>query len=304
MENKARAMAGTADGLTLNVGRLGLEIVPRIGGSIAAFRLDGMDVLRPLSAPDRAAGNVLGVASFPMVPFANRIGGNAFTFEGRRYIFEMNNPPEIYHVHGTGWRRPWRVVAVGERSATLALEVVEPHVYCYRAEQQFALDETGLTLTTRVTNIAERRMPFGFGHHPWFERKDGVTVEFSARTFHLNNPDLVIGQRASLPPEIAFDPARPLPDDWRCTDYGGWRGVATIRLPHRGVGLTLRGDPAYGHVMFYADPARDVFCVEPQTNASGAFNRPGGFGDPEDGIIVLEPGETASARLWFEPFRL
>jgi len=299
-------MAGISDGLTLNAGQLGLELVPHIGGSIAAFRLGEVDILRPLSAADRAAGNVLGVASFPMIPFANRIGGNAFVFEGRRYCFEANNPPERYHVHGTGWQRAWTVLAADERTATLALEVVEPQAFCYRAGQSFALDEAGLTLVTSVTNLAERRMPFGFGHHPWFERggKGDASVEFSARTVHLNEPDLMIGQRVSLPPEMSFDPEQPLPEYWRCTDYGGWEGVATIRLRHRGLGLTMRGNPHYRHVMFYADPALDVFCVEPQTNASGAFNRPGGFGDPEDGMIVLAPGETASATLRFEPFWL
>ncbi len=297
-------MAAISDGISLVAGRLTLDLVPQIGGSIAAFRIDDIDVMRPLSADDRAAGNVLGVASFPMVPFANRIGGNAFEFEGRRYSVEMNNPPEIYHVHGTGWHRAWTVSAADERSATLQLDVVDPQAFSYRAEQRFALDEAGLSLTTSVTNIAAHRMPFGFGHHPWFERDDEVTVEFAARSVHMNEPEMMIGQRVTLPPELTFEPAQPLPAYWRCTDYGGWSGVATIRQPARGVGLTMRGDPAYGHVMFYADPARPVFCVEPQTNASGAFNRPHGFGDVEDGIIVLAPGESASATLRFEPFRL
>lgn len=297
-------MAATSDALTLTAGKIAVELVPAIGGSIASFRLDGIDVMRPLSAADRAAGNVLGVASFPMVPFANRIGNNAFTFEGRTYRFETNNPPEIWHVHGTGWHRAWTVAAAGDRSATLTLEVVEPQAFSYRAEQRFVLDEAGLSLSTSVTNIAPQRMPFGFGHHPWFERDDAVTVEFAARTVHMNEPEMMIGERVTLPPELAFEPARPLPAYWRCTDYGGWSGVATVRQPARGVGLTMRGDPAYGHVMFYADPARPVFCVEPQTNASGAFNRPHGFGDPEDGVIVLANGESASAALRFEPFRL
>ena len=56
--------------------------------------------------------------------------------------------------------------------------------------------------------------------------------------------------------------------------------------------------------MFYADPASSVFCVEPQSNASGAFNRPDGFGDPEDGIIVLAPGDRATGTLQFEAFRI
>ena len=95
--------------IELRADRYAADVVPEIGGSLATFRLDGVDLMRALSDADRAAGNVLGTASFPMVPYANRIAGNAFEFRGRRYTFAMNNPPEIYNVHGTGWLLPWTV---------------------------------------------------------------------------------------------------------------------------------------------------------------------------------------------------
>ena len=53
----------------------------------------------------------------------------------------------------------------------------------------------------------------------------------------------------------------------------------------------MTAEPVFGHLMVYADPARPFFCVEPQSNASGAFNRAGGFEDPAEGIRILEPGE-------------
>ena len=109
-------MTGPGELVELRAGDLAADLVPQIGGSIAAFRLDDIDLMRSLSDADRAAGNVLGTASFPMVPYANRIAGNAFEFHGRRYTFQMNNPPEIYNVHGTGWLRPWTVTgAVRQR---------------------------------------------------------------------------------------------------------------------------------------------------------------------------------------------
>lgn len=297
-------MAAISEHLELRAGRLAVDLAPAIGGSIARFQVDGVDVMRPLSDADRASANVLGVASFPMIPFANRIGGNAFVFEGQRYEFAANNPPEIFHVHGTAWHRPWTAEQAGPTAAVLSLEVADPSSYSYRAEQQFALSDAGLTLVTRVTNTGARRMPFGFGHHPWFDRHADTTVEFGATSFHLNEPEGVIGQRVSLPPEVSFNTAAPLPKYWRCSDYGGWDGSATVRFPGRGAGLTMKGDAAYKHVMFYADPALSVFCVEPQTNASGAFNRPDGFGDPEDGVILLAPGEGAEGTLTFTPFRI
>ena len=77
-----------------------------------------------------------------------------------------------------------------------------------------------------------------------------------------------------------------------------------MRFPARGVGLTIAADPVFGHLMFYAEPKLPVFCLEPQTNASCAFDRAGGFDDPDEGVIVLEPGASAGGSLRFTPFRL
>jgi aldose 1-epimerase len=291
--------------IEFRAGRFAADLVPEIGGSLATFRLDGIDLMRPLSDADRAASNVLGTASFPMVPYANRIAGNAFEFRGRRYAFAMNNPPEIYNVHGTGWLRPWTVTGSSATEAELSLEVLEPgEAYSYRATQRYALDADGLSVTMTITNAGAEAMPFGFGHHPWMDRDPDVTVQFHARTFHLTEPEVVIGERISLPPELAFDTPRGLPARWRCSDYGGWDRTATVRFPSRDAGLTISADPAFNHLMFYADPRLPVFCLEPQTNASGAFNRAGGFEDPDEGVIVLEPGQIAAGTVRFGGFRL
>ena len=85
---------------------------------------------------------------------------------------------------------------------------------------------------------------------------------------------------------------------------GGWDGAAELRWPGRGVGLRLKADAAFKHLMVYADPTQSFFCVEPQSNASGAFNRPGGFEDEAEGVIALAPEASAEATVRFEAFRL
>ena len=102
-------------------GDLTLGLVPEIGGSVAYFRKAGADLMRPLSDADRARGNVLGVAMFPMIPYANRIADNQFTFDGSTYRFEQNNPPERFNVHGTAWQLPWTERPVAEDETRLEL---------------------------------------------------------------------------------------------------------------------------------------------------------------------------------------
>jgi aldose 1-epimerase len=205
-------MAGTSDIVYLAAGALTADLVPAIGGSLAAFRRGDTDVMRPLSATDLDTGNVLGVAMFPMVPYANRIAGDAFDFGGKRRVFVANNPPEAFNVHGTGWQRPWQVDHRSDVAAGLSLSVgPDDGPYRYHATQLFRLDPDALTVTIGLTNTGADAMPFGFGLHPWFLRDPDVTLQFAARHFYLEEPGNIAGDPVMVPPELDYALARPLP---------------------------------------------------------------------------------------------
>jgi aldose 1-epimerase len=53
----------------------------------------------------------------------------------------------------------------------------------------------------------------------------------------------------------------------------------------------------FKHLMLYADPAYDFFCVEPQTNAACAFNNMTTAADQDLNVLVLEPGETSTGSI-------
>ena len=297
-------MGAISEPLMLKAGALEVGLVPRIGGSVSSMRWRGIDLMRRLSDHDREAGNVLGVAMFPMTPYANRIAGNAFEFAAKRWQVQPNNPPEEFNVHGSGWQHAWTVTEVGVADAALSLDIatgVEP--YSYRATQAFLVSEEGLSVTMTLTNTGPVSMPFGFGLHPWFDCDPDVTLQFEARRFYLEEPGGVSGDPISLPPELDFAEVRPLPRGWRNNDYGGWSGEAIIGFPARGVGLRIKADPVFKHLMLYADPTKPYFCVEPQTNASGAFNR-GRWDDPDEGAIMLAPSESVTGTVSFLPFAL
>jgi len=291
--------------LEIRAGELSVGLVPEIGGSMAYFRRGGIDLMRPLSAEALRSGNVLGVAMFPMLPYVNRIAGNAFTFEGRTYRFEANHPPERFNVHGTGWHMPWRVEAVTESEAVLGLACLRPdEPYSYRATQRFRLMADRLEVTTAITNRGERPMPFGFGQHPWFERNPDTILQFHAPQFWLEGPDSIATDPITTPPELDFSTGGPLPTTWRNNDYGRWSGVAQIRYPSRGVGLRIEADPVFKHLMFYADPTQPYFCLEPQTHVVCAFNKTGQGLDADLGVIVLKPGEATQGAMNFIPLSL
>lgn len=289
-------MAATSEPLVLAAGDLEVLLAPPIGGSMAAFRRNGVDLMRPLGGARRSVD----AAMFPMVPYANRLAGNAFCFRGAEIRVEANNPPERFNVHGTGWQRPWQVTALGADFARLQLDLAAPdQPWSYRATQEFRLDPDGLSLRLTLCNTGASAMPFGFGLHPWFPRDADATLRFRADRFHPEGPEMVAGPAIALPDWARCDAGGPLPGRRLNNDFGGWDGWAEIGLPSRGAVVTLGADPVFGHLMVYADPAQDVFCVEPQSNAAGAFGRDPEGRDPREGVIVLAPGETTGGGLRF-----
>ena len=275
----------------LSAGDLVLTLVPELGGSIATFTKGGVDIMRPLSAEAEEERNVLGVASFPMIPYANRIDGNGFIFEGVTYAFLPNNPPERFNVHGTAWHSSWEVAAADTRSATLTLDRrIAGEPYLYRATQRFDLAPDGLTLDTIVENVGPLPMPFGFGHHPWFERDADATLRFAASHVWESGPDGTSGARIPVPPELDFSAGPMLPPALRNNCYSGWDGIAEITFPARGLTLRMEADPILGKIMTYADPQKPFFCAEPQSNVPCAANKLE-HGEEDLGILVLAPGE-------------
>jgi aldose 1-epimerase len=280
-------------------GRLSLGLAPEIGGSVAFFRRDGVDLMRPLSDADRAARRVVGAAMFPMAPYANRIAGNAFAFEDRTYRFAANNPPEKFSVHGTAWHLPWREEIVAPDEAVLTLEHLpadEP--YRYAATQRFRLEADRLVVVTTIENRGDRRMPFGFGQHPWFIREPDVLVQFDADALWIEGWDNTASERIATPPEFSFASTRRLPKARRNNCYGLWDGHVDIAWPSRRVALRIEADRIFRHLMFYADPAQPFFCIEPQSNATCAFNLAPEAGY-DLGIAVLAPGESISGAIRF-----
>ena len=74
--------------ISLHAGHLVLELAPEVGGAIAAFYQlrDGVrfDWLRPASAKALQKREPEGMASFPLVPFCNRIRNGRAVFEDKQ----------------------------------------------------------------------------------------------------------------------------------------------------------------------------------------------------------------------------
>ena len=283
----------------LAAGALEIEISPSIGGSISSFEWVEADRRVPiLRKCHTQLQNVLDAASFPLVPFVNRIRGGRFDFRRREVRLAPNLPGDPSPLHGQGWLRPWQVEEQDGSEATLSFEhEAGEWPWSYRAEQSFVLDERGLTLGLTCRNLSDEPMPCGLGQHPYFNC--GRDTRLDARVAHVWTIEEHVLPVDKVPAEGRFD----LTDRAVCGldldhGFGGWAGIARMTDPGWPFEIALSSADA-GFFQLYSPASGGIFVAEPVTHANAALNAPEDEW-PELGMRVLEPDDDMSLEMRLE----
>ena len=279
------AAAGTCE---LHAGALRLALRADLGGSIAGFWHGDTPVLK--STEPALLADARDSASYPLVPYSNRIGLCRFRFKGRDYTTERNFNDGPHSLHVVGWMRPWQVVSNSAVEVVLNMQhAPDAHwPFAFEARQFFALTPQSLTLQMQITNPGDVAQPVGLGWHPYFPRRarSRLHAELSDRWDY--EPTLLPTRKVAQP-GIDADVAHL--DFDNC--FEGWRGPVRIRDER----LSLQLTSSLSYLVIYARPQRDVFCVEPVSHVNNAIH----MADPAShGLRTLEPGETFDAWMKLE----
>jgi aldose 1-epimerase len=289
-------------------------LAPHIGGSIAAFFEtcdsrpgDVVHWLRPATPEMLAARNPLGMASFPLMPYCNRIRDARFTFDGQPVDLTDDGNLFPHALHGNAWRLPWRVGEVSEARAMLHFEHApsrEPAhhwPFAYDATQEIALDAHALHVRLTMRNLSDRPMPFGIGHHPYFPRTRSTVVRAQVDAMWHGTPDPLPLHVGPHPSVDALTSEHGLCADAFDLDnhFVGWKHHATISWPDEARAVTLHADAPFDFMVIYA-PANlpALLCVEPVSNVADWVNLDVPRGARGGG--VLQPGESVCAAFSLE----
>ena len=282
-----------SDLLKLSAGPLELALSPEVGGSIARFDFrDGERIMPILRRCDGVPGDVLGAASFPLVPYVNRIRDGQFTFRGRTIVLKPNMPGDPSPLHGQGWLSPWQIVSASADEAALRFEhAAGEWPWSYVAHQHFRLADTGLEIELTCRNLSAEPMPCGLGQHPYFTCS--AATRLRTEVDHVWTIDDKVLPVHRVPAVRKYD----LADRAVCGlgldhGYGGWGGSATVTDPAWPFALTM-SSPTAGYFQLYSPRAGGIFVIEPVTHANAALNA------SEDqwtdlGMQVLMPGDEMS----------
>lgn len=279
----------TSTEIVLRSGRLELAITPQTGGSIARFDwVDGgkVAILRP--SPDGTAG-ILDKASFPLVPFVNRVRGGRFGFRGRTVTLSPNLPGDPSPLHGQGWLAQWQVESASETAAELRFDHQPGEwPWAYEARQSFHIDGHGLSLALTCHNHSVEPMPCGLGQHPYFNC--GPRTRIDTKVDHVWTIDEHVLPVDKVSAAGHFD----LSERLICGQdldhgFGGWNGEVRIDDPDWPFRVTLSSAQAK-FFQIYSPESGGFFAAEPVTHANAALNAPEEQW-PDLGLRILEPGE-------------
>lgn len=245
---------------------------PDVGGSLAGLWLqrregDRVAVLRAARAD---ATGPLQMASFPLVPYCNRIEHGRFRWHGRGYVLPPNHAGDAFPLHGDGWYASWRVDAVAAAAVDLELgSSGSTWPWPYVARQRYALDDEGLRIELSVRNLGDTAMPAGLGHHPYFPR-DACTL-VRAHLPVLWDPDERLIPRGPVANPLAaqFAAGCSIATVRLDCGYTGWDGRCTIERPDERLRVELIGAPGAFHLYV---PDAGFFCAEAVTNQPNAIN--------------------------------
>ncbi|MGH7026409.1 aldose 1-epimerase [Brevundimonas sp.] len=266
-----------------------LSLRPDLGVSITALTWRGRDVLRPAPAD---VDSPLAASSFPLAPYANRIDGGGFAFEGRAVRLPATPGFAPHALHGVGWRSRWSVLRAhgGTVDLALAAEAGPEWPWAWTASHRLTLSETGLEMSLAITNEDRAPMPAGLGLHPYF------AVEATTR-LRLPAPKVWLTDAREIPDRLAASgelidwsdgvavAGAPFVDH----AYADWNGQAELIHDCWRVDLTASPNARWAQV--YAPRGEGFVCVEPVTHRPDAHNAPAG---EDSGLTVLQPGGALS----------
>jgi aldose 1-epimerase len=280
----------SSDPLFLGSQALVLQLSPSIGGAISHFAYRGQSGETPILREGHSPlENVLEAASFPLVPFVNRIRGGSFRFRGQKVSLLANMAGDPSPLHGDGWLNPWAVLHSDENSAVLTYRH-EPGEWpwAYEARQEFRIDGRVLDLRLTCHNLSGEPMPCGLGQHPYFPCTPETRLATQAT--HAWTIDEKVLPVARVPATGRYDLSNRLIRGQELDNgWGGWSGSAVMTDPSWPFEIEM-SSPQARFFQVFSPPTGGFFVAEPVSHANAALNEPE-TAWAELGLRVLDPGE-------------
>ena len=271
-----------------------LAIAPSVGNMAFEWKVRGKNFLYfPYPGPAEFASRPRFCGVPFLAPWANRIAGDGYWANGKRYLFNselgnLNRDGNKNPIHGLlTYSKLWNVVEAkdDDRSAWLTSrlefwkhpDLLAQFPFPHTLNMTYRLRDGVVQVETAIENLGVDPMPVGIGYHPYFQLHDVPRNEWHvhlAARDHLALNQQLIPTGESKPLEFA-DPyslsVGPLDDVFgnlvRDPD-----GLARFHVEGGRERITVTYGPKYTVAVVYAPKGQDFICFEPMTAPTNAFN--------------------------------
>jgi aldose 1-epimerase len=148
--------------------------ITEVGAAVREYTVGGRPVFTPF-AEDEVAPAFNGAV---LLPWPNRLRDGAYEVDGTTYQVPVSEPDRGTALHGLACWQRWVVVEHEASRATLELHLPPSPGYPFDlvARVTYSLDDAGLRVHVRTTNVGTATAPYGIGFHPWLSA-DGANLD-------------------------------------------------------------------------------------------------------------------------------
>jgi aldose 1-epimerase len=277
--------------------------IVEVGGGVREYAVATRPVLDPYARQDMCDGG----HGAPLIPWPNRLADGRYRFDEIDHQVALSEPETHSAIHGFLRWRSWRPLEQEPDRVVMAIRLhpLRGYPFALDIQVEYALSDSGLTVTTTATNIGERTCPYGAGQHPYLSAGggeiDGCQLEVPADTrIVVDDARKLPTGRASVEGTI-YDFRRPRSLGEQSLDVaftdltrdGAGRATSRLSAPD-GACVELWIDERYPFLELYtgdglsASRRRRGLAVEPMTCAPNVFQS-------GEGLVRLEPSESLTA---------
>ncbi len=290
-------------------------VVPEAGSNLVSLKVGGLEILFQPAEGGRKPGLRYG---FPILfPTPNRVRDSQFTFDGSTYVFPANE--RTHFIHGLVHSLPWQTARLSANSRIASVETFldwDPRQKDFslfpirhRISLRFTLDSGGVKLAFSVANHDVRRLPFGFGFHPYFQiisSRGGTYLHVPAQK-HMEAIGLLPSGKLQDLENSPSDLRTPVSLERLNLDDVYW-GMKPERapgyeVPAAGLKVTLGASKEFTHMVVYTPPGKPFFCMENQTCSTDAHNLYMKGFERESHLLIADPGQTLGGWVYVKPER-
>lgn len=217
----------------------------------------------------------------PVLSPVNRISGGRFVFEGRDYIFPVNEPHTNCHLHGELHEQEFQIVSAGKDFVVCAYQALEEHQYfggqnAFEVVISYRLTAEGLEQKTEVKNLSSQNMPVMIGFHttfriPFMEDQDVADLRILTDVSDLieRNMDTYLPTGNILEPDeitekLKCGEFKPFEQKISRHYKSSGAGRMCIRDMKNNVTVQYENSTNMGFRLIYNGHADEYICMEPQ----------------------------------------